>query len=199
LKGKQSLGHQLSSSIGGSVIPAHRRLVKDLLRPDDMAVSSNTKTSAGETTPSHTLLMFAGKDASSVEQTAAKASSYAEAHSDSLGDIAHTLARAASKTTQPSHRAFAVVEKQSPSLPIEVSPTVKAPSRRPAVHFIFTGQGAQWAGMGTELLTSYPSFRADIKEMDKTLQQLPHPPLWTIEGMLCFPSVELLFLLTPHD
>ena len=38
--------------------------------------------------------------------------------------------------------------------------------------------------MGTELLTSYPSFRADIKEMDRVLQQLPHPPLWAIEGML---------------
>lgn len=149
-----------------------------------MAVSSNTKASAGETTPSHTLLIFAGKDASSVEQTAAKASSYAEAHPDSLGDIAHTLAQAASKTTQPSHRAFAVVERQSSSLPMQLSPTVRAPSRRPDVHFVFTGQGAQWAGMGTELLTSYPSFRADIKEMDRVLQQLPHPPLWAIEGML---------------
>lgn len=169
-----------------------------------MAVSSNTNASAGETTPSHTLLVFAAKDASSVEQTAAKVSSYAEAHPDSLGDIAHTLAQAASKTTQPSHRAFAVVERQSPSLPIEVSPTVKAPNRRPEVHFIFTGQGAQWAGMGAELLTSYPSFRADIKEMDKVLQQLPHPPLWTIEGMSSFFLsffffVALLFLLTPHN
>lgn len=147
-----------------------------------MAVSRSVKQSAGEATPSHHLLVFSGRNTASVEQTAEKVSRYAVAHPDGLSDIAHTLAQAASKTTQPSHRAYAVVQRHGADLPFQLSPTVKAPSRKPAINFVFTGQGAQWAGMGTELLTSYPSFRSDIQEMDRVLQQLPHPPLWTIEG-----------------
>lgn len=149
-----------------------------------MAVSENERSPAGDAVPSHHLLVFSGKNAASVEQTANRVSSYAEAHPDALLDIAHTLAQTAPKATQSSHRAYAVIERHGGvPLPFQLSPTVKSPDRKPALCFVFTGQGAQWAGMGTELLASYPSFRADIREMDGVLQQLPHPPLWTIEGM----------------
>lgn len=50
------------------------------------------------------------------------------------------------------------------------------------INFVFTGQGAQWAGMGKELLQDFVDFHADIKAMDSALAQLPDGPPWTIEG-----------------
>ena len=40
----------------------------------------------------------------------------------------------------------------------------------PRIAFVFTGQGAQWAGMGLELMT-YPVFAESIKEADKYLSE----------------------------
>jgi acyl transferase domain-containing protein len=60
----------------------------------------------------------------------------------------------------------------------------QASSKDPKLHFVFTGQGAQWAGMGKDLLETYEDFLADIKAMDETLQKLPDSPQWTIQGEL---------------
>lgn len=38
----------------------------------------------------------------------------------------------------------------------------RAASSQPRIGFIFTGQGAQWAGMGVELLQAYPVFRDSV-------------------------------------
>jgi acyl transferase domain-containing protein len=47
--------------------------------------------------------------------------------------------------------------------------------RRPTVAFIFTGQGAQWPGMGKELLYAYPVFRESISKIDEFLKTLQAP------------------------
>jgi len=47
---------------------------------------------------------------------------------------------------------------------------------------IFSGQGAQWPGMGKELIATDPEFRKDIFAMDRILQGLKYPPDWTIES-----------------
>ena len=52
--------------------------------------------------------------------------------------------------------------------------------------FVFTGQGAQWPGMGSELINHYPRFRKTIRYLDSCLQAL-HPellPSWTVEATL---------------
>jgi acyl transferase domain-containing protein len=47
----------------------------------------------------------------------------------------------------------------------------KAPGERPGLVFVFAGQGAQWAGMGRELLATEPVFRERIDECDRILSR----------------------------
>lgn len=54
--------------------------------------------------------------------------------------------------------------------------------------FVFTGQGAQWATMGCELFAEFPLFKHTIDLLDNTLQQLQHPPTWTIMEALLEPD-----------
>lgn len=126
-----------------------------------------------EATPQ--LLVFSAHQNDSLKDRAAKILEYAEKHSDHLPDIAYTLG---ARRDALQHRAFAVVDGTSSA---EMSPVIR-PREAPAVNFIFTGQGAQWGGMGADLLTQYPSFQKDIRSMDAALQKLAHPPSWTIEG-----------------
>ncbi|KAL7659048.1 hypothetical protein ACMYSQ_001991 [Aspergillus niger] len=52
--------------------------------------------------------------------------------------------------------------------------------------FVYTGQGAQWAGMGKELLSHSSVFRKTIKYLDFCLRTLSpkDAPAWTLEGIL---------------
>ena len=44
--------------------------------------------------------------------------------------------------------------------------------REPKIGFVFTGQGAQWHGMGRELMNSYPVFSFTMKAADQILAEL---------------------------
>ncbi|PWY81670.1 polyketide synthase [Aspergillus sclerotioniger CBS 115572] len=50
----------------------------------------------------------------------------------------------------------------------------KAP-RRPNVGFVFTGQGAQWCGMGKGLMAAYPVFRQSIRRIDSYMARIHAP------------------------
>ncbi|KAL8787706.1 MAG: hypothetical protein Q9195_007662 [Heterodermia aff. obscurata] len=45
-------------------------------------------------------------------------------------------------------------------------------SERPRLGFVFTGQGAQWYGMGRELIDAYPIFKDSLRECDQHLKEL---------------------------
>ncbi|KAI1170031.1 polyketide synthase-like protein [Nemania sp. FL0916] len=49
--------------------------------------------------------------------------------------------------------------------------------------FVFTGQGAQYADMGKELLR-YEAFRNTVGRLNEILQALPSPPSWTIQDIM---------------
>ncbi len=54
-------------------------------------------------------------------------------------------------------------------------PQICKTSTKPTIGFIFTGQGAHWAGMGTELLSTYPVFRHSMEQMNDYIGQLGAP------------------------
>ncbi|KAH6603957.1 polyketide synthase [Trichoderma cornu-damae] len=53
-----------------------------------------------------------------------------------------------------------------------------------SVGFVFTGQGAQWARMGADLMAYCPGFLRSIRSLDLVLEDLPDGPEWSIEDVL---------------
>ncbi|PHH63369.1 hypothetical protein CDD81_6066 [Ophiocordyceps australis] len=128
------------------------------------------------------LLLFSAHQAASVEERAHKTFEYTTRHQSRLADVAYTLG---ARRETLGHRAFAVIDGDAPR---QLSPVVKSKAK-PNVAFIFTGQGAQWAGMGADLMR-YDSFARDIDDLDAGLQKLAYPPPWTIREELLRPQGE---------
>ncbi|KAH8646185.1 putative polyketide synthase [Xylariales sp. PMI_506] len=98
-----------------------------------------------------------------------------------IHDLAYTLGH---RRTHLPFRSFCIVQDGVESQ-LEFTAPRKVRSiglTEPNVAFVFTGQGAQWVGMGRGLIETVPSFMEDIRQMDCELQKLPRPPSWTIEG-----------------
>ena len=51
----------------------------------------------------------------------------------------------------------------------------KGLKKQPVIGFVFTGQGAQWCGMGKELLAAYPVFRSTIERIGAYLTSIGAP------------------------
>ena len=47
---------------------------------------------------------------------------------------------------------------------------------------VFTGQGAQWPGMGRELILKSSLFRRTIEQLESSLSELPDPPAWSLKN-----------------
>jgi acyl transferase domain-containing protein len=123
------------------------------------------------------LLHFSANSPASLARQVDAFKQYTAAHPENNSNVAYTLALRREKL---SHRAFAVVQQgkflEAPST------TTKSLASAPTISMIFSGQGAQWPGMGRELLLSNPLFRQDIIHMDNILQGLRIPPSWSMIG-----------------
>lgn len=65
---------------------------------------------------------------------------------------------------------------------VNISNQVEPATERPRVTMIFSGQGAQWVGMGKDLLKGDEAFHRDIEKMDGILKTLKAGPTWSIKG-----------------
>lgn len=106
------------------------------------------------------------------------------AHNYNLLDLSYTLSNRRSRLPC---RGYVVTSHETlrPSFANNLEAFSFAEKQKHAeIGFLFTGQGAQWARMGIELIIYYPSFLRSIKSMDNTLRSLPDGPDWTIEESL---------------
>lgn len=101
-----------------------------------------------------------------------------------IADLAYTLG------VRRSHlaiRGYIIATQKSLQDDVQVQNLLTAAESRPylpqPIVFVFTGQGAQWPQMGRELIDRFSSFRQTIQKLDSTLQSLPSPPQWTIQGI----------------
>ncbi|EHK98334.1 putative Lovastatin nonaketide synthase [Glarea lozoyensis 74030] len=150
----------------------------------DSAASWNVgnKTSLLEqsTSSSPELLVFSANHPESLKRLTKNYASYIQTKSPVLSDLAYTLAL---RRNHMQYRSICVggFEELTFTPPVRIGGL-------PTLLFVFTGQGAQWAGMGKELLINYPSFRKDIGALNKTLAQCAHPPSWNLEDELLKPK-----------
>lgn len=66
------------------------------------------------------------------------------------------------------------------------SPSILALPGTASLLGVFTGQGAQWQGMGSQLISSISLARKTVEELDASLATLPsyHRPAWTLAEVL---------------
>lgn len=143
--------------------------------------------SSGTNVPKYQLLPLSATHPESISAMGHKIQSYLIQNPASLGDVAHSLA--SHREIHP-YRAFCVTDGSSS---FQVSSVVKATTAPPDVVWVFTGQGAQWAQMGKELLEQEGLFKDRIDTMDGVLAGLPDPPPWTLRGWYYLRN-----LLKPH-
>jgi len=94
------------------------------------------------------------------------------------------------RRTRFAQRAYTVAYENKIAEAFETSAfkTGTAGGTAPKIGFVFTGQGAQWAGMGVEAFHAFPSFRETIQNLDRVLQRLDPAPQWTLEEVLLAPK-----------
>lgn len=122
------------------------------------------------------LLSVSAMSQESLEQRIQGIIGYATNYPALLPDLAYTLGE---RREHMKHRAFAVVH---PRKPIDTSSFQTSQAKSADLVFVFTGQGAQWPGMGKDLMETFESFRTDIQNMDNALQELESPPNWSLQG-----------------
>ena len=104
-----------------------------------------------------------------------------------IEDLAHTLS---SRRSRFCNRGFAVVDKNSVSDDLdEQSMTLGKKGQGATIAMVFTGQGAQSAQMGKDLMQDFPSYLKTIRDLDAIFANLgSYAPSWSIERELLVPK-----------
>ncbi|KAJ5380904.1 uncharacterized protein N7496_003332 [Penicillium cataractarum] len=137
-------------------------------------VHDQKEQATGETGP-HVLVLSA-KNGKSLQNAVEHMKEFTAQVSFPVKDLAYTLG---CRREHLGHRAFAIVDPDR-----NISDFETARDTPSSVTFVFTGQGAQWAGMGKELMSTSPSFLNSIRSLDQQLSSLKNPPSWTLEEEL---------------
>ncbi|RDA88225.1 hypothetical protein CP532_0333 [Ophiocordyceps camponoti-leonardi (nom. inval.)] len=126
------------------------------------------------------LLPLSANNVESLRRRVEDMRGYVLSRPGSIDAIAHTLG---TRRDHLLHRSFCIYDNNKKQL--DFSSPQKPLSTAPDIVFVFTGQGAQWQGMGKHLIQSFPSFSHDVAIMDQALQSIDQPPQWRIKDILC--------------
>jgi acyl transferase domain-containing protein len=88
-------------------------------------------------------------------------------------------------------RAFCITDEVDilSGLDFDLTQSATNQGRPPTIAFVFTGQGAQWAQMGLQLIDQFPTTRFTFTKLDQALAKTSSPPNWTILKILQEPGV----------
>ena len=137
----------------------------------------------------HHLLALSAKSAEALRQRAMQLAEFLPANPQvALADVAfvsnagrahfsHRLAVTAATGVEAAERLRAFAQGRETS---GMSTGFLATTDRPRIAFLFTGQGAQYAGMGRTLYDTQPTFRAALDACDSILSPLLPQPLLSV-------------------
>lgn len=121
----------------------------------------------------------------SVKDMAIQYESFLNKKPDVLSDVAFTLAN---RREHLAHRSFAIATREHIGQAYAPSGPPGKSSAAPYLVMVFTGQGAQWAQMGRDLLRTNAIFRRSIQVLDSHLQKAGVGADWTVEEELGRPA-----------
>lgn len=156
----------------GFVNSAFAHTCKVVLESFSSMIHDQKEQATGETGPQ--VLVLSTKNGKSLQNAVENMKEFTAQGSFPVKDLAYTLG---CRRDHLGHRAFTIIDPDG-----TVSDFEKARDMPSGITFVFTGQGAQWAGMGKELMSTSPSFLHSIRSMDQQLSSLKNPPSWTLEG-----------------
>ncbi|BCS08366.1 polyketide synthase [Aspergillus luchuensis IFO 4308] len=141
---------------------------------------TRAKTGPGISSPSKALVCLTAHDRATLERNIEAHACIVDNHH--LQDVAYTLN---CRRTHFTHRAFTIAlqdqETQNFSKQSMEFGVVDSPG---PIAFVFTGQGAQWVGMGRDAMHTLPTFDRAIRSLDRYLRELQPLVRWTIEEVL---------------
>jgi len=150
-------------------------------KTNGLNVTNHAINKPSTSTSKYRLLTWSARDEAALKRTLHLYDEYLKVPTRSdasfLGDLAYTLA---ARRTLMAWRSFSIVNEQSATEALDL-PTAKCEraARDTGIAFVFTGQGAQYANMGMELLC-YPTFKATLVEIDGIFRKLGAE--WSIFG-----------------
>ncbi|KAM7196903.1 hypothetical protein V8F20_006870 [Naviculisporaceae sp. PSN 640] len=123
------------------------------------------------------LLPFSANTPESVAKIIKNHHAYLEQDPGRLHDLSYTLG---ARRSHLPLRGYSVVSQDGNILRTSSNHQAPAADHRPEIVMVFTGQGAQWPGMGAELYQTNRTFRDSLDNADQTLRDLPDAPSWSI-------------------
>lgn len=170
-------------------------LANKFLSDDFNGLKSNREAGASDTTghglhtPRKVLYAISAASPASLKMRVLEHQKYQQQNKKNQLDVSYTLCN---RREHLSHRAYSVVSTislEGESQPaLEFSSPAKVANAKVDVNMVFTGQGAQWAGMASELLQDYSLFRDTISYLGRVLSQLEHSPTWDLTEELRKPE-----------
>ncbi|KAF5855558.1 hypothetical protein ETB97_008996 [Aspergillus alliaceus] len=124
------------------------------------------------------LLVVSAHTTGSLQERISRVVEYSNQHPAMLHDLAYTLGL---RREHLPYRAFVIAR---PGTNIIPSAFQTGQDKSPELTLVLTGQGAQWAAMGKDLIHSFAEFKATIQALDKALGELENAPSWLIEDEL---------------
>lgn len=129
------------------------------------------------------LLLFSARHAESLAHRVDSIRAYLSNNLPLIDDLSHTLS---TKRALFNVRAFGVSDGTS-NFEVSQAKKVDLSEAAPQLIWVFTGQGAQWPGMGKGLLDTQPVFRASIEALENMLSAVPDAPNWRLIGKkICY-------------
>lgn len=151
------------------------QLLQTLHHDTGTEVNGNASPSGSlKKTPPCRVLVWTAKDESALKRMTQQHAQYIETQSPDMSRFAYTLA---AKRNAFIWRSFAVISTTGTRLPHKI-PAIRS-HRDPGLAFVFTGQGAQYADMGMELLT-YPIFKSAVDRANMAFRELG--ATWSLYG-----------------